>query len=62
MQQAGRVFQYTAFMYLGELMEFGTTEPLFTSPADKKTKTILPAVSARAIFASSGNLERSHRT
>ncbi len=38
MQQAGRVSQYVAFMYLGELVEFGTTEQLFTNPADKRTQ------------------------
>jgi phosphate transport system ATP-binding protein len=38
MQQAGRVSQYVGFMYLGELVEFGTTELLFTNPADKRTQ------------------------
>jgi phosphate transport system ATP-binding protein len=38
MQQAGRVSQYVAFMYLGELVEFGTTEHLFTNPVDKRTQ------------------------
>jgi len=38
MQQAGRVSQFVAFMYLGELVEFGTTEQLFTNPADKRTQ------------------------
>ncbi len=38
MQQAGRVSQYVAFMYLGELIEFGTTEQLFTNPSDKRTQ------------------------
>jgi phosphate transport system ATP-binding protein len=38
MQQAGRVSQYVAFMYLGELAEFGTTEKMFTAPADKRTQ------------------------
>lgn len=38
MQQAGRVSQYVAFMYLGELVEFGTTEQMFTAPADKRTQ------------------------
>ncbi len=33
MQQAARVSQYTAFMYLGELVEFGDTQTMFTSPA-----------------------------
>jgi phosphate transport system ATP-binding protein len=38
MQQASRVSDYTAFMFLGELVEFGTTEKLFTSPANKRTE------------------------
>ncbi len=38
MQQAGRVSQYVGFMYLGELVEFGTTEQLFTNPSDKRTQ------------------------
>jgi phosphate transport system ATP-binding protein len=38
MQQAGRVSQYTAFMYLGELVEFGETEQLFTNPAKAHTQ------------------------
>jgi len=38
MQQAARVSDYTAFMYLGELIEFGTTEKMFTVPEDKRTE------------------------
>jgi phosphate transport system ATP-binding protein len=38
MQQASRVSDFTAFMFLGDLVEFGTTEQLFTSPANKKTE------------------------
>ena len=38
MQQAARVSQYTAFMYLGELIEYGPTNKLFTTPSDKKTQ------------------------
>ncbi len=38
MQQAGRVSQFVAFMYLGELVEFGPTEQLFTNPTDKRTQ------------------------
>ncbi|MET0408123.1 MAG: phosphate ABC transporter ATP-binding protein PstB [Hyphomicrobium sp.] len=38
MQQAARVSQRTAFMYLGELVEFGVTQKLFTSPTDKRTQ------------------------
>ena len=38
MQQAARVSDYTAFMYLGELIEFGDTEPIFTKPPRKRTE------------------------
>ena len=38
MQQAARVSQFTAFMYLGELVEFGETNRVFTSPRDKRTQ------------------------
>ena len=38
MQQAARVSARTAFMYLGELIEFGDTEQIFTSPNDKRTQ------------------------
>ena len=38
MQQAARVSDYTAFMYLGELIEFDETTKIFTSPADKRTQ------------------------
>jgi len=38
MQQAARVSDYTAFMYLGELIEFGETSTLFTNPVKKQTE------------------------
>ncbi|MDR3487932.1 MAG: phosphate ABC transporter ATP-binding protein PstB [Bradyrhizobium sp.] len=38
MQQAARVSDSTAFMYLGELIEFGPTSQLFTSPQKKQTQ------------------------
>lgn len=38
MQQAARVSDYTAFMYLGKLIEFGETEILFTTPEKKETE------------------------
>lgn len=41
MQQAARVSDHTAFMYLGELIEFGPTERLFTVPKDKRTEEYL---------------------
>ena len=37
MQQAVRVSDYTAFMYLGELIEFGETDAIFNKPAEKRT-------------------------
>ena len=38
MQQAARVSDFTAFMYLGELIEFDTTSKMFTSPSDRRTQ------------------------
>jgi phosphate transport system ATP-binding protein len=38
MQQAGRVSDYTAFFYLGQLIEFDRTEKLFTNPSQGQTE------------------------
>ena len=38
MQQASRTSDFTAFMYLGELIEFDVTEKVFTAPSKKKTE------------------------
>ena len=38
MQQAGRISDRTAFFYLGELIEFDSTNELFTNPKQKKTE------------------------
>lgn len=38
MQQAARVSDYTAFMYMGELIEFGPTRRIFTNPREKMTE------------------------
>ncbi|MBV9903719.1 MAG: phosphate ABC transporter ATP-binding protein PstB [Alphaproteobacteria bacterium] len=38
MQQASRASDYTAFMYLGELIEYGPTEKIFTAPDKKHTE------------------------
>jgi phosphate transport system ATP-binding protein len=38
MQQASRASDYTAFMYLGELIEYGPTEKIFTAPEKKQTE------------------------
>jgi phosphate transport system ATP-binding protein len=42
--QAGRISDYTAFMYLGELVEFGETQKMFTVPKDKRTEAYLNGV------------------
>jgi phosphate transport system ATP-binding protein len=38
MQQAARVSQFTAFMHLGNMVEFGETNDVFTSPQEKRTQ------------------------
>jgi len=38
MQQAARISDYTAFFYLGKLMEFDTTRRIFTNPSKKETE------------------------
>jgi phosphate transport system ATP-binding protein len=41
LQQAARVSDYAAFMYLGELVEFGTAEHMFTAPNDPRTQNFV---------------------
>jgi phosphate transport system ATP-binding protein len=41
MQQAARVSDYTAFFYLGELVEYDDTDTLFTSPSNQRTEDYL---------------------
>ena len=41
MQQAGRVSDYTAFFYMGNLVEFDTTKKIFTSPAVQETENYI---------------------
>jgi phosphate transport system ATP-binding protein len=41
MQQAARVSDFTAFMYLGELIEFDVTEKIFTNPGNKRTQAYI---------------------
>lgn len=41
MQQAGRVSDYTAFFYLGNLIEFDTTKKIFTTPAIQETENYI---------------------
>ena len=38
MQQAARVSDFTAYMYLGELIEFGATDNIFIKPRRKETE------------------------
>lgn len=39
--QAGRISNYTAFMYMGELIEFGDTKQIFTNPKDSRTEAYI---------------------
>jgi phosphate transport system ATP-binding protein len=41
MQQAARVSEFTAFMYLGELVEFGDTNRIFTAPEQQRTQNYI---------------------
>jgi phosphate transport system ATP-binding protein len=41
MHQAGRISDFTAFMYLGELVEFGRTTSMFTKPKDARTESYI---------------------
>jgi len=41
MQQAARVSDYTAFLYMGELIEYGPTEALFTNPREDRTEAYI---------------------
>ena len=41
MQQATRISDKTAFFLLGELVEYGDTERIFTCPADKRTENYI---------------------
>jgi phosphate transport system ATP-binding protein len=41
MQQAARVSDYTAYMYLGELIEYGVTDEIFIKPKKKQTEDYL---------------------
>ena len=49
MQQAARISDFTAFMYLGELVEFDTTTQMFTTPHDKRTQDYITGDSARRL-------------
>ena len=38
MQQAARISDYTAFLYMGELIEYGPTDVIFTNPREERTE------------------------
>lgn len=44
MSQAARISDYSMFMYLGDLVEYGTTKQMFTKPKDKRTEDYLTGV------------------
>ena len=39
MQQAARISDYTAFLYMGELIEYGPTDTIFTNPREERTES-----------------------
>ena len=41
LQQAARISDYTGFLYLGKLVEFGETTKLFTAPKEKLTENYI---------------------
>ena len=41
MQQASRISDYTAFLYLGELIEYNKTKNVFTNPEKKQTENYI---------------------
>jgi phosphate transport system ATP-binding protein len=41
MQQAARVSDYTAFLYMGELIEYGPTKEVFTNPREDRTEAYI---------------------
>ncbi|NIP79121.1 MAG: phosphate ABC transporter ATP-binding protein, partial [Gemmatimonadetes bacterium] len=41
MQQAARISDYTAFLYMGELVEYGETDTLFTNPVEERTEAYI---------------------
>ena len=41
MQQAARISDYTAFLYMGELIEYGNTDGLFTNPMEERTEAYI---------------------
>ena len=41
MQQAGRISDKTAFLYMGKLIEYGNTKKIFTNPAEERTENYI---------------------
>jgi phosphate transport system ATP-binding protein len=41
MQQAARVSDFTAFLYIGEVVEYGPTRGLFTNPREERTEAYI---------------------
>jgi phosphate transport system ATP-binding protein len=41
MQQAARVSDHTAFFYMGDLIEYGDTDALFTNPRNERTEAYI---------------------
>ena len=41
MQQAARISDYTAFLYMGELIEYGNTDTIFTNPVEDRTESYI---------------------
>jgi len=60
MQQAARSSDYTAFMYLGELIEFDETERIFTHPAQKQTEDYITGRLSRVLRRNSTHGVRAH--
>jgi len=61
MQQAARVSDYTGFMLLGELVEFGVTRQLFTNPREKRTRTTSRGGSDRGLRSTCSGTSRRAR-
>lgn len=56
MQQAARVSDYTAYMYIGELIEFGITDTIFIKPKIKRQRTTLPDVLVKFKYTVTGKI------
>src|SRR5262249_49177942 len=61
MQQAARVSEWTGFFLLGELVEFGVTKELFTTPRDRKTEDYITGRFGKAGQSCNGTFTTSSR-